>query len=255
MSKLKTNFNPFYLLAMIVGIGFTITACAYGLMMVRAIHSEGLPQRGEAGFDLMDLLNKRGTLILCVELGALAVASVAAIYLDHAARQARVGPAGEPRPAPAQHEAESPARKINGNRSECSRVQTLLQIGLVAIGSACGGVLRWAVGSGVGRVLGNAWPLGTFLVNITGSVFLGWFLTRLELRSEATSGLSSEHLRLLIAVGFTGGYTTFSAFEWESLGLLRADRGLAALAYILGSVAIGLVGIYLGAALARNANP
>ncbi len=134
-------------------------------------------------------------------------------------------------------------------------MQNLLRIALVAIGSACGGVLRWAVGVGIGQWLGTAWPWGTFLINISGSMFLGWFLTRLDLRSNGAGGMTTEQLRLMIAVGFTGGYTTFSSYEWESLGLLRADRFLAAAAYIIGSVALGLLGVYLGAALGRPASP
>ena len=134
-------------------------------------------------------------------------------------------------------------------------VQNLLRIALVAIGSACGGVLRWAVGAGIGQWLGTAWPWGTFLINISGSMFLGWFMTRLDLRSNGAGGMTTEQLRLMIAVGFTGGYTTFSSYEWESLGLLRAERFLPAAAYIIGSVALGLLGVYLGAALARPASP
>ncbi len=134
-------------------------------------------------------------------------------------------------------------------------MQNLLRIALVAIGSACGGVLRWAVGAGVGQWLGTAWPWGTFLINISGSMFLGWFYTRLDLRSAGAAGLTSDQLKLLIGIGFTGGYTTFSSFEWESLGLLREGRALALAAYIIGSAAIGLLGVYLGAALGRPASP
>jgi hypothetical protein len=77
------RFNPFYLLAMLFGISFTITACAYGLMMLRAIRAEGLPQEGQSGFGLMDLLSQHGTAILATELAGLAVFTLAAIYLDH----------------------------------------------------------------------------------------------------------------------------------------------------------------------------
>jgi hypothetical protein len=77
------RFNPFYLLAMLFGIAFTITACAYGLMMLRANRGEGLPQEGQPGFGLLDLLSRHGTAILVAELAGLAIFSVAAIYLDH----------------------------------------------------------------------------------------------------------------------------------------------------------------------------
>jgi CrcB protein len=143
----------------------------------------------------------------------------------------------------------------HGSALKTMVVQNLFRILLVAVGSACGGVLRWIVGAGVGQWLGTAWPWGTFLINISGSMFLGWFLTRLDLRSNGAGGLSADQLRLLIGVGFTGGYTTFSSFEWESLGLLGKNQALAAAAYIIGSAALGLLGVYLGAALARPATP
>jgi hypothetical protein len=79
----RQRFNPFYLLAMLFGVAFTITACAYGVMMLRANRAEGLPQEGQPGFGLMDLLSRHGTTILVAELAALAVCSVAAIYVDH----------------------------------------------------------------------------------------------------------------------------------------------------------------------------
>jgi hypothetical protein len=77
------RFNPFYLLAMLFGVAFTITACAYGLMMLRANRAEGSPQEGQPGFGLLDLLRQHGTAILVTELAGLAIFSVAAIYLDH----------------------------------------------------------------------------------------------------------------------------------------------------------------------------
>jgi hypothetical protein len=82
-SKRRLQFNPFYLLAMLFGVAFTVTACAYGLMMLRANRAEGLPQEGQPGFGLLDLLSRHGTAILVAELLGLAVFSVAAIYLDH----------------------------------------------------------------------------------------------------------------------------------------------------------------------------
>src|ERR1700730_6316054 len=81
--RASQRFNPFYLLAVLFGIAFTITACAYGLMMLRSIRAEGLPQEGQPGFGLMDLLSQHGTAILAVGVAALAIFTWAAIYLDH----------------------------------------------------------------------------------------------------------------------------------------------------------------------------
>jgi hypothetical protein len=83
MAKSKQSFNPFYLLAMLFGIAFTITACAFGVMMLKSIRPDGLPRAGQPGFGLMELLSQHGAAILSVELAGLAVFSIAAIYLDH----------------------------------------------------------------------------------------------------------------------------------------------------------------------------
>jgi CrcB protein len=127
------------------------------------------------------------------------------------------------------------------------------QVVLVAAGGAVGSLLRWAVGVAAGRWLGSAFPWGTFLINISGSLFLGWFATLVTDRLPRTSGLwlTPDDLRLMVAVGFTGAYTTFSTFEYESQGLLRDGDGLKGLTYLLGSVFLGLLAVRLGIFLAR----
>jgi CrcB protein len=132
-------------------------------------------------------------------------------------------------------------------------VHVLIQIGLVALGSALGGLTRWGVAVAFARLFGTAFPWGTFFINISGSLFLGWFSTIVtdRLVNGSFAWLRAEDLRLLVAVGFTGAYTTFSTFEYESAELLRAGEGLLGLAYILGSVLLGLVAVWLGMWLAR----
>jgi CrcB protein len=134
-------------------------------------------------------------------------------------------------------------------------VHVLVQIGLVSVGGALGSVLRWGVGSAFGRLVGTDFPWGTFFINVSGSLFLGWFSTAMTERfmNGGIGWLRTDDLRLLVAVGFTGGYTTFSTFEYESVGLLRDGDGLQGLTYIFGSVFLGLVSVRLGMALARTA--
>lgn len=132
-------------------------------------------------------------------------------------------------------------------------MRLLFQIGLVALGSACGGLLRWGVGTGAARLFGTALPYGTFIINITGSLFLGWFSTVLAERFLLSEHpwLRPDDLRLMVAVGFTGAYTTFSTFEWEGYGLFRDGEGLAGTMYLALSVFLGLLAVRFGVILGR----
>ncbi len=128
------------------------------------------------------------------------------------------------------------------------------QIALVALGSALGGLARWGVSAGSARLFGTAFPWGTFFINISGSLFLGWFTTVLSnrLMLSESSWLRPDDLRLMVAVGFTGAYTTFSTFEYESHGLLRDGDGLAGMTYIFASVFLGLLAVRFGILLAHG---
>ncbi|MBI3408697.1 MAG: CrcB family protein [Planctomycetes bacterium] len=132
-------------------------------------------------------------------------------------------------------------------------MHVLAQIGFVALGSALGGLLRWGIGVGFGRLFGLAFPWGTFFINISGSLFLGWLSMMLKERlTNGAAWIHADNLHLLLAVGFTGAYTTFSTFEFEAHSLLRDNDGLLGLTYIFGSVFLGLVAVRLGMLLARG---
>jgi len=132
-------------------------------------------------------------------------------------------------------------------------VRTWFQILLVALGSSAGGLTRWGAGVWFGRWLGTAFPWGTLIINVSGSLFLGWFATALaeRLLLSESSWLRADDLRLLVAVGFTGAYTTFSTFEYEAHDLLRSGEFLAAAAYAALSVFLGLLAVRVGVLLAR----
>jgi len=136
---------------------------------------------------------------------------------------------------------------------EDQNVQLLTQIGLVSFGSVIGGLARWGLAVASARWFGTGFPWGTFMINISGSLFLGWFMTVVG-RWEVgpTAWLRKDDLKLLIAVGFTGAYTTFSTFEFESATLLRDGSGFLATLYIAGSVFLGLLAVRLGIALAEQ---
>lgn len=119
----------------------------------------------------------------------------------------------------------------------------------VALGGAIGASLRYLVGVGLHRALGQtAFPVGVISVNILGSLLMGLFVAL-----AAQRGLT--HLSPFVMTGILGGFTTFSSFSLEVITLYeRGDLGLAA-AYILGSVILSLVAIFLGLLLARVALP
>jgi CrcB protein len=116
----------------------------------------------------------------------------------------------------------------------------------VAIGAAAGGVSRFYLTLATEQRFGADFPWGTLLINITGSLLLG-FLVRYAM---ATPSMSLE-LRLLLTTGFCGGYTTFSAYSYETAMLLeRGTYGRAAL-YSMGSVVLSLLATFCGFMLAR----
>jgi fluoride exporter len=132
-------------------------------------------------------------------------------------------------------------------------MRLLVQIGLVSLGSALGGLTRWGVTTAAARWLGTAFPWGTFFINLSGSLFLGWFMTVFSERLVSGGGgwLRPDDLRLTVTVGFTGAYTTFSTFEYEAHGLLRDGDGLAGMTYLFASVFLGLLAVHFGILLGR----
>lgn len=117
----------------------------------------------------------------------------------------------------------------------------------VAIGAAVGGVARYFLASSLQQRYGAAFPWGTLVINVTGSLLLG-FLIRYSL---ATPGISAE-LRALLTVGFCGGYTTFSTYSYETVALLEDGQYERAGLYAAGSVLLSLVATFGGFILARE---
>lgn len=117
----------------------------------------------------------------------------------------------------------------------------------VAVGAAAGGVSRYYLSVAVQQRLGASFPWGTLLINITGSLLLG-FLMRYAL---ATPIVSAE-MRLLLTTGFCGGYTTFSTFSYETAMLLEDGQYERAAAYALASVILALLATFCGFILARE---
>jgi fluoride exporter len=112
---------------------------------------------------------------------------------------------------------------------------------IIGIGGFLGANARYLLGGWITRQWGAQFPWGTFVINVTGSFFLGLLMAYLNARP-----LSSPHYRLFFAVGFLGAYTTFSTFSYETLRLVQDQSVGAALWNIIGSFALGLVGVSLG---------
>lgn len=111
---------------------------------------------------------------------------------------------------------------------------------LIFLGGAVGSVLRYSIGAWVQRLGGSGFPWSTLMINVLGSLLIGLFL-----RFSAEGALSQE-ARFLLAVGFCGGFTTFSTLSWETLTLLQGSQWLLALLYSQGSLLLGLLAVFVG---------
>lgn len=117
-----------------------------------------------------------------------------------------------------------------------------MSILLVAMGGAIGCVLRFMAINTVARFNPSIFPLGTMVVNIVGSLLIGFALAKYGNLSNA---------RAFFVTGILGGFTTFSAFSWDAMGLLHRQQYGDALLYIGGSVALSLAAVMLGFTFAR----
>lgn len=117
----------------------------------------------------------------------------------------------------------------------------------IAVGAAAGGVSRFYLASAVQQRMGASFPWGTLLINLTGSLLLG-FLIRYALASPAVS----LEVRAMLTTGFCGGYTTFSTYSYETAIMLEEGQFGRAAAYSLGSVLLALLGTFAGFMIARE---
>lgn len=117
---------------------------------------------------------------------------------------------------------------------------------LVGTGGLAGSVARYWVAGVVQGIAGTAFPLGTWTVNVVGSFLIGLVMT-LSLERN----LIGPELRLLLTVGFMGGFTTMSTFSYETLTLLRDGSVSLALANVGTSVGVCLAAVWLGALTGR----
>lgn len=123
----------------------------------------------------------------------------------------------------------------------------LLKPALIFLGSGTGGLFRYWLSGIVQDWWGPTFPLGTLIVNVTGCLVMGFLAT-----IWTGAVLIREEYRIAILIGVIGGYTTFSSFGRETFALVHDGQWWRAGWYVLGSVALGLLAVWLGAAVATR---
>lgn len=115
----------------------------------------------------------------------------------------------------------------------------------ISIGAVLGANAQFLIGGWLADRYGSAFPVGTLVINVTGSLLVGLVLT------FSTDRLVPDWFRPALAIGFLGSYTTFSTFSYETLSLVQGGAWIAAALNIAASVMAALVGVYAGTILAR----
>ena len=113
-------------------------------------------------------------------------------------------------------------------------------------GGGLGALLRYGVISNISKILPSTFPYGTLTVNITGALIIGIIYSLLSQKISI-----SENLKLLITVGFLGGFTTFSTFNLDFFQLLENSKIAAAMIYALGTFITTIIGFYIGFSVIR----
>ena len=121
-----------------------------------------------------------------------------------------------------------------------------MQVLWIGIGGFLGANMRYLLQQWAASIWGADFPYGTMIANVLGSFLIALFLTL------ATGKLAMPtEVRLFVAVGLLGGFTTFSSFSYETLQLVTQDRWWAAGLNLLGDIGLGLLGVFLGITLGR----
>lgn len=115
-----------------------------------------------------------------------------------------------------------------------------MDIILVGIGGVFGSTARYILGKAITQKARSTFPLGTFIINITGAILLGL----------VTGFNPGSDIRLLFADGFLGAYTTFSTFMYEGFSLFRDNEKKNAFVYIIVTLVLGIIGFIIGSGLA-----
>ena len=118
---------------------------------------------------------------------------------------------------------------------------------VIGVGGFVGAIARYVLAVWIGQRWGRSFPLGTFVINVSGSFLIGLLMTLMAERFT-----ENPQWRLLLVVGFLGAYTTFSTFEYETGTLLKDGEWLYAGVNVIGSVFVGFMALKLGEIIARS---
>lgn len=132
---------------------------------------------------------------------------------------------------------------VHGRAEQEVRVSYLI----VFNGPGIGGMLRHGVNIASGHLFGRGFPVGTLVANIVGSLLMGLLVGVFALK-----GHGDHHLRLFLATGVLGGFTTFSTFSLDAVTLYRRGEFAAAAAYAVGSITVSVGAFFLGLYLVRR---
>lgn len=127
-------------------------------------------------------------------------------------------------------------------------MQTLVHVGWVFLGGGIGSALRYGVGRAALALAGLSFPIGTLVVNVVGCAAMGALAEWLAWRD---TGIDAS-MKLFLTTGMLGGFTTFSAFALDAVGLWQRGETLVAAAYAAGSVVLSIAGLLGGMALMRT---
>lgn len=118
---------------------------------------------------------------------------------------------------------------------------------IVFLGGGLGSMTRYIAGTLIMTRYGGLFPLGTFVINVTGSFLIGLLMTLMTERWHL-----DPSWRLALVVGFLGGYTTFSSFEYETYRAVRDGAQWMGLLNVTASVLLGYVAVWMGALVAGH---
>lgn len=129
----------------------------------------------------------------------------------------------------------------------CETAGEMINYLMVGAGGFLGAVVRYGIAAWIGQRWGRSYPLGTLVINVSGSFLIGLLMTLLTVRL-----MVNPQWRLLLVVGFLGAYTTFSTFEYETDTLLMDGELLLAALNVVLSVFLGFVALKIGEVIAKS---